>query len=86
MDKKITVLKSFLPPFLVTNSKLYSILSKGIHELTENECLNIFEHVKLGIELILDEKIEQIDREKKIKEAEQKLNSINNEIKSSIQK
>ena len=67
MGEKIKLLKNHLPKFLVDNNKIYGILSKGIHELSEQETLEIFPAVKLGIELILDEKIkiqEQIKKEK----------------------
>jgi len=37
-------------------------MSKGIHELTEDECRNYFEAVKIGIEQILDEKIDKIEK------------------------
>ncbi|MEC2390242.1 hypothetical protein BK709_04830 [Bacillus thuringiensis serovar shandongiensis] len=67
MDEKIKMLEEFLPSFLVENRKLYSILSKGIHELTEDECLELFPNVQLAIELILDEKIHQIEKQSKIK-------------------
>ncbi|MED3513086.1 MULTISPECIES: hypothetical protein [Bacillus] len=66
MDKKIKLLKNYLPEFLVENRKLYAILSKGIHELTEKECLELFPKVELAIELILDEKIFQKEKQKKI--------------------
>jgi hypothetical protein len=69
MDKKITALKAFLPPFLTEHPKIYSILSKGIHELTEEECLAHFEVIKAGIELILDQKLEKAERDLKLKEA-----------------
>jgi len=65
MDEKIGLLKDYLPEFLVKNKIIYSILSKGIHELSEDECLKYFAPVKLGIELILDEKLEKLDREAK---------------------
>src|SRR6185295_18307248 len=42
MDEKIELLKSRLPEFLVEQRKLYSILSKGVHSLTENDCLEAF--------------------------------------------
>lgn len=57
MDERINFLKNYLPEFLVENRALYSILSKGIHELNEDECLEYFDAVKIGIEQILDEKI-----------------------------
>lgn len=82
IPEKIELLKHFLPNFLVKNKSLYSILSIGIHNLTEEECLEYFNAVKLGIELILDEKVEQYEKQKKIKEAEKSIAS----LKSKIQK
>lgn len=66
MAERILMLKGALPDFLVENTKLYSILSKGIHELTENECLKHFPVIKVGIELILDEKLEKIRKAEKM--------------------
>jgi hypothetical protein len=55
---------------LVEHRAIYSILSKGIHELSEQECLKAFPIMKVGIEMILDEKIKE--QEKQAKEAEAK--------------
>lgn len=57
-DKKIEMLQDYLPQSLVKNKNMYGIVSKGIHELTEEECLNYFIFIKNGIEFILDD-IEQ---------------------------
>lgn len=57
MSEKIALLKGELPSFLVENPKLYGILSKGIHDLTESDCLANFEALKLAIMVILDEKL-----------------------------
>ena len=65
MDEKIMILSYKLPKILVDNRRLYSIVSKGIHELTEEECLSLFPNVKLAIELILDEKIYLIEKQEK---------------------
>jgi hypothetical protein len=81
MDEKIGLLKEFLPDFLFKNRILYSILSKGIHELSEEECLKYFDAVKIGIELILDEKLEKLNREAKTKEVEKLISEIHNELK-----
>ncbi|MBD1880414.1 MULTISPECIES: short-chain dehydrogenase [unclassified Coleofasciculus] len=81
MDEKIGLLKEFLPDFLFRNRIIYSILSKGIHELSEEECLKYFDAVKIGIELILDEKLERSNREAKTKEVEKLLSEIHNELK-----
>ncbi|KKT83080.1 MAG: hypothetical protein UW80_C0022G0003 [Microgenomates group bacterium GW2011_GWC1_44_9] len=75
MDDKIQMVKDYLPDFLVENRSLYAILSKGIHDLSEDECLQYFETVKIGIEQILDEKIikkEKVDKALKAREAIQK--------------
>ncbi len=68
MDQRIKSLSKFLPKFLVENKDMYAILSKGIHELSEEECLDYFHIVKDGIEMILEEKItekEKMDRKTK---------------------
>lgn len=81
MDQRILMLKPFLPQFLVKNRGIYSILSKGIHELTEDECLGYYDSVRLGIELILDEKEEQRQRSEKIARASKSLGAIGRELK-----
>lgn len=81
MAEKIDLLKDELPNFLVENKLMYGILSKGIHELSENECLEAFPIVKIGIEFILDEKIEKINRQKKMEEAKKALDNIAGRIK-----
>lgn len=69
MDEKIRMLADSLPPFLVEHRELYSILSLGVHQLTEDECLRHFDTVRVGIEFILDERLETQAREKKLREA-----------------
>jgi hypothetical protein len=73
MADKIKMLEKHLPEFLVQNPQMYSLLSKGVHEMTEDECLKYFNTLKIGIELILDEKIEYKEKQLKIKEAEKDL-------------
>jgi hypothetical protein len=55
MEEKVEFLKDYLPDFLVQNKRMYSILSKGIHDLEEKECLGVFEMLKHAIFFILDE-------------------------------
>ena len=81
MNDKIEILKSQLPDFLVENKSLYGILSKGIHELSEDDCKNYFPTVKLGIELILDEKLEAKKKNDKIELARKSLAAIKGELK-----
>ena len=82
MDEKISILKDFLPDFLVQNRGLYGILSVGVHSLSEEECLAAFPAVKLAIELILDDLLESHEREAKLKAATKSLEA----LKQGIQK
>lgn len=82
MDDRIELLEHSLPKFLVQNKSLYSILSKGLHELEESECLDAFPITKLGIELILDEKLEKLERQKKIKQASKDIGELTQKLKS----
>lgn len=81
MNEKVGLLKSHLPEFLVQHKSLYSILSKGIHELSEEECLDMFPIVRSGIELILDEKIEQLEKAKKTAEARKSIEALSGKYK-----
>jgi len=69
-DEKISVLKDYLPAVLVTNKNVYGIVSKGIHELSEDECIKMFPWIKSGIEMILDDILAEKERVKKEKEFE----------------
>lgn len=69
IKERIQLLQHRLPSFLVEHNSMYSILSKGIHELSEKDCLDFFPAMRLSIELILDEKLERFEKQKKIAEA-----------------
>ncbi|MCD8423604.1 hypothetical protein LNI94_11985 [Tenacibaculum finnmarkense genomovar ulcerans] len=73
---KINLAKDSLPKFLVENRKIYSILSKGIHELEEEECKEYFPILRTAIEIILDEQIEKKEKEKKNKLISEQINKI----------
>ena len=75
MGDKIQMLRSYLPDFLVEHRVIYSILSKGLHELSEEECREYFGPVFVGIELILDEQVKE-------EEARQKIKSLGNAIQT----
>lgn len=68
MDEKIEMLKNYLPETLVEARSIYGILSKGIHSLTEEECLLHFDVVKCGLEMILEDKLEQKQKAEKRKQ------------------
>ena len=76
MGERILLLSKYLPDFLVENRAIYGVLSKGIHELSEEECLNAFPAVKLGIEIILDAKLEEAARRKKLEAAAKSIQAL----------
>lgn len=82
MDNKLKMLENYLPDVLKDNKPLYGVLSKGIHELPEEECLKYFSVVREIIELILDEREFLRQKEEKKKQARNKLSSIAGELKN----
>lgn len=60
MDEKLSKLKSFLPSIIFDNgyNKIYTKVSDGIHNLSEEECEHLFIPLRMAIEEILIEKIE----------------------------
>lgn len=50
---RIKMLKGYVPDILIQNTTIYGILSKGIHELSEEDCLKHFSVVKECIFQIL---------------------------------
>jgi len=77
MGEKIDELALHLPEFLIKNkAKLYGILSKGIHELSEEDCALYFPIMSAAIESVLDNEIErrtQLIREKETEKALSKI-------------
>ena len=80
MKDKIDVLKDHLPSQLIEMKSIYSILSKGIHQLGEEECLTYFEPLKLSIELILDQKIELELKRKRDEKVKEELKNIHTKL------
>ena len=80
VDERITMLSNYLPNVLTGNPTIYGILSKGIHELSEEECLAYFPVLKECIQMILGEWEEL----RKKKEQETALTSALSKITSKI--
>jgi hypothetical protein len=55
MDERIAALAGVLPDFVVKNRKFYGIVSTGIHELSEQDCVEAFSVVEAAVLLMLDE-------------------------------
>ncbi len=73
---KVTTLKDELSDLLHGSDKIYGFLSKGIHGLSEDECLEVFPILFDSICIILDEEIERIEKETKKKKLASKLNKL----------
>jgi len=82
MNEKIILLKDYLPEYLVENKEIYGILSKGVHELDENFCKEVFPIIQNGLEFILDERLVEMERQNKRKENSELLSNIKNKIKA----
>ena len=81
VNEKITMLKDHLPSMLTSNPTLYGILSKGIHELSEDDCIEYFPVVKDCIFMILDEWEEMRKKAEKEKSISASLSKIAAKIK-----
>lgn len=68
ISDRINLLKDYLPNRLVRNSALYGILSKGVHELSETECLQYFDLVKNAILMILKQRYEERENDRIVKD------------------
>jgi hypothetical protein len=81
MVDKVELLKDCLPSQLLEMKNVYKVLSKGVHELSEQECLKYFPALKLSIDLILEQKIEIEAKKKRDEEVKKQLEDIAREIK-----
>ena len=79
--ERIKMLQGYLPEILIKNTTIYGILSKGIHELSEEECRKYFPVVKECIYQILG--MWESERRKKADEdaLSKALSSISSSIK-----
>lgn len=62
---KLKMLKKYIPEEIIDIMRpSYTICSKGIHQLDEDECKEHFNGLKIAVELILDDAISKIEKEK----------------------
>lgn len=72
MGEKVALMKNHLPDFLVENFRLYSIMSLGVHELSEEQCIAFFPILRESTLTILDEdkrKKAELERRASLKKA-----------------
>lgn len=82
MREKVIMLKDHLPEFIVQHPEMYAILSVGVHELTEEECLKYFEALKSAILVIAEDRLHKIQQEKRLKAASQAISDIAGNLNS----
>jgi hypothetical protein len=63
--ERIKMLSGYLPQYLVENANVYSVLSRGVHELSEDECGDYFDVMQTSIEIICEEKLAELERKAK---------------------
>lgn len=79
-EDKIKLLSAYLPKPLVDNKTVYGIVSKGIHELTEDECNKYFPVIEQLIKMCLDESIVKKKKKADEENLKKKLLAIKSEI------
>ena len=81
VKEKIKMIADYLPTTLVDRPEFYGIVSKGIHELSEDDCIEFFPIMQKFIIMIL----RQLEKARKDKEDEKNLANAFNKIVSKIQ-
>jgi hypothetical protein len=81
VDQKVLALKESLPKEVVENRKVYSILSKGIHSLTEDQCVNYYKIIHAALIEILERDIYERQRLKTAAELRGAIATIVGELK-----
>lgn len=64
MVERIKLLEAVLPSTLVGSADTYAILSKGLHELSEDDCKAHFDVVFQAIQMILRRRAERKEQER----------------------
>ncbi len=83
LNEKIEILRGYLPAFLVENKEsIYGIMSKAVHELTEQDCLEFFQLIRKAIELILDQQVSIAQNKKEGEKTVRGLADISKKIRS----
>lgn len=81
LAEQIILLKDALPEILVNNPTVYGIVSKGIHELSEEECISYFPILKECIFSIAEEWEAIRVKKQRQKEMNSALSRIANQVK-----
>jgi hypothetical protein len=64
MPDRVKLVASELPSFVVEHPELYGVLSKGVHELSEEECARELPLLQSCMKLIAEQRLDRIRRAK----------------------
>ncbi len=78
--EKIKLLKDYLPDMISNNPIIYGIVSKGIHELSEDDCIKYFPVLKEAILMILRQWADKRKEQDAIKKLEASISTIATEL------
>ena len=81
VSEKIALLKGYLPDVLVNNKQLYTVLSKGVHELSEQECLKYFPVLSSLMFFVLEEELENRKKQEHLDNAVAGLKEIDRDLR-----
>ena len=82
MVDKVEILSDYLPSQLVDMKEIYGILSTGVHELSESECLRYFGPMRLSVELIMQQKVEIAIKKQKDEQVKRQIAEIRQSLKN----
>ena len=80
VSERIKLLKAYLPDMINSNPAIYGIVSKGIHELSEDDCIKYFPVLQEAIFMILRQWAQKRKEQDAIKKLEASISSIATEL------
>lgn len=80
VSERIKLLKGYLPDIVSSNPSIYGIVSKGIHELSEDDCIKYFPVLQEAIFMILRQWSQKRKEQDAIKKLEASISSIATEL------
>jgi hypothetical protein len=81
LDEKVEMLKDRLPSVLLKYQSVYKVLSAGVHNLSEQECLAYFPVLQNIITLVLDEHLETRSKKLAQEQLDKQFAAINSAVK-----
>lgn len=83
MQEKIAALRDYLPEPVYEYREAYSILSRGIHELSEHDCRTTFPVILAAVRMMLEEEVRLRQRAQEAKELKFQFDAIVKDIRKS---